>query len=165
MPPEIATWGAKHLPPESAYRYVGDTLFMQWTDADFADLYHPEGKPAVSPVLLALVTIFQRYEHLGDRAAVHAVCTRLDWKYALHLPLDDAGFDARVLSAFRTRLLTQHAERRIFDTVLDQLKQHGYFKQRGTQRSDSTHVLAVDHHALGFIMAAVGAGRGQPGAR
>lgn len=143
MPTDIGTWGAKHLAAESPYRYVGDTLYSQWQEADFADLYHPEGKPALSPVLLALVTIFQRYEHLGDRAAVHAVRTRLDWKYALHLPLDDDGFDASVLCEFRQRLLDHNAEARLFDTVLTQLKTEGYFRQRGTQRTDSTHVLAM----------------------
>lgn len=143
IPLEVATWGEKHLAADSPYRYVGDTLFEQWRDEDFADLYHPEGKPALSPAFLALVIIFQRYEHLGDRAAVHAACTRLDWKYALHLPIDDDGFDPSVLSEFRTRLLVHQAEARIFDTVLDQLKERGFFTQRGTQRTDSTHVLAV----------------------
>jgi transposase len=143
IPLEVATWGEKHLAADSPYRYVGDTLFEQWRDEDFADLYHPEGKPALSPAFLALVIIFQRYEHLGDRAAVHAACTRLDWKYALHLRIDDDGFDPAVLSEFRTRLLVHQAEARIFDTVLDQLKERGFFKQRGTQRTDSTHVLAV----------------------
>lgn len=143
IPSEVAAWGEKHLSADSPYRYVGDTLFSLWKDEDFADQYHPEGKPALSPAFLALVTIFQRYEHLGDRAAVHAVTTRLDWKYALHLPLDDDGFDASVLSEFRTRLLKHQAEARIFDMVLAQLKERGFFKTRGTQRTDSTHVLAV----------------------
>lgn len=143
IPPEVLAWGEKHLTPESPYRYVGEILFPQWKDEDFADLYHPEGKPGLSAVFLALVTIFQRYEHLSDRAAVHAVCTRLDWKYALHLPLDDDGFDPSVLSEFRPRLLVHQAEARLFEIVLAQLKERGYLKQRGTQRTDSTHVLAA----------------------
>lgn len=98
MPPEIGAWGAKHLPEESPYRLVGDTLYSQFHNEDFTDLYHPEGKPGLSPVLLALATVFQRLENLPDRAAANAVTTRLDWKYALHLSLDAETFDPSVLT-------------------------------------------------------------------
>jgi transposase len=143
IPSEIAVWGVQHLAADSAYRLVGDVLYAVLHDTDFADLYHAEGKPAVSPVLLAFVTAFQAFENMSDRAAANAVRTRLDWKYALHLPLDDAGFDASVLCEFRQRLLDHQAETRIFEAVLAQLQAQGLLKRRGTQRSDSTHVLAA----------------------
>jgi transposase len=143
LPPEIAAWGAKHLSDGDLYKLVGDTLYPHYRDEDFADCYHPEGKPALSPVLLALVTIFQRREDLADRAASNAVRTRLDWKYALHLPLDDDGFDPSVLCEFRMRLLTHTAEARLFEQVLAQCTTLGLLKRRGTQRTDSTHVLAA----------------------
>jgi transposase len=143
MPPEIQAWGDKHLPTDSLYRLVGDTLYPQFRDEDFVDCYHPEGKPGLSPVLLALVTVFQRRENLADRAAITAVRTRLDWKYALHLPLHDDGFDPSVLCEFRRRLLTHQAEARIFEQVLAQCAAHGLLKRRRTQRTDSTHVLAA----------------------
>ena len=142
LPPEIAAWGAKHLAVDSPYRLVGETLYTQFHDADFLDLYHREGKPGLSPVLLALVTVFQALENLSDAAAANAVRTRLDWKYALHLPIDDAAFDASVLCEFRARLIAHHAETRVFDAVVEQIAQLGLLKQRGTQRTDSTHVLA-----------------------
>src|SRR5262245_40573495 len=90
IPAEIAAWGAKHLASDSPYRLVGDTLLAQFHDTDFSDLYHPEGKPGLSPVLLSFVLIFQHLEKLPDRATAEAFTTRLDWKYALHRPLDDA---------------------------------------------------------------------------
>jgi transposase len=52
-----------------------------------------EGKPGISPVILAFVTVFQFMEKLPDRQAAEAVRIRLDWKYALRLPLTYAGFD------------------------------------------------------------------------
>ncbi len=143
MPPEIAAWGANHLAADSPYRLVGETLYTQFHDLDFADLYHVEGKPALSPVTVALVTVFQHLENLADRGAANAVRTRLDWKFALHLPLDDDGFDASVLCEFRQRLLEHDAGERIFAQVLAQLSALGLLKKRGTQRSDSTHVLAA----------------------
>ena len=48
-------------------------------------------------------------EKLPDRQAAEAVRIRLDWKYALHLPLTYTGFDYRVLSEFRDRLLAHEA--------------------------------------------------------
>jgi hypothetical protein len=52
LPPEIAAWGERHLPKESPYRLIGDILYAHYHDEDFLDLYHREGKPGLSPVLL-----------------------------------------------------------------------------------------------------------------
>jgi transposase len=65
--------------------------------------------------------------------------------YALHLPLDYAGFDFSVLSDFRARLLAHHAAARLFDTLLGQLRDLGLLKRRGRQRTDSLAVLARIH--------------------
>ena len=67
---------------------------------------------------------------------------RLDWKYLLGLALDDSGFDASVLVEFRQRLLANEKEALPFDLFLTRLREHGYLKTRGRQRTDSTHVLA-----------------------
>ena len=83
------------------YLTIGDQLGTLFDEVDFGCLYAADGKPALSPNLLALVTIFQFMENLPDREAADAVRSRMDWKYALHLALDDMGFDASVLSEFR----------------------------------------------------------------
>jgi transposase len=57
--------------------------------------------------------------------------------------LENQGFDASVLSEFRTRLLEGQAEQGLFDAVLTCLREHGLLKARGRQRTDSTHVLAA----------------------
>ncbi len=109
----------------------------------FADLFPKEGQPAVAPAQLALVTIFPFAEGLADCQAADAVRGRIDWKYALCLPLEDAGFDASVLSEFRDRLLASEAEARLFDTLLGVLREQGLVKARGRLRADSTRVLAA----------------------
>lgn len=140
MPPELAE--LRNLIPEgSVYRLVGDVLYVKYDDADYVDLYHEEGKPGVSPVLLAFVTIFQFLEKLSDRAAANAVRVRLDWKYALHLPLNYEGFNFSVLSEFRDRVIEHGAEARLFDSMLEQLREMGLVKRRGRQRTDSLAVL------------------------
>ena len=146
MPEEMATKVAPLLPPDSPYKLVGDELYEQYDEADYVDLYHAEGKPAISPVDLAFVTAFQFMENLPDRQAADAVRLRLDWKYALHLPLGYAGFNYSVLSEFRTRVIEHQAEARLFDSVVGQLQGLGLIKRRGRQRTDSMAVLTKVRH-------------------
>lgn len=141
MPKETYEIGAKILAPDSVYKLVGDELFNQFSEADFADLYPEEGKPGYSPVILGFVSIFQYLEKYPDRQAAEALRMRMDWKYALHLPLDYAGFDFSVLSEFRDRLLKHQAERRIFDRLVEAFHAKGLIKERGKQRTDSMAML------------------------
>lgn len=67
---------------------------------------------------------------------------RIDFKYALGLELSEPGFDHSVLSEFRARLIAGNAEQLLLDTLLTLLKERGWLKARGKQRTDSTHVLA-----------------------
>ena len=113
-------------------------------DQLFADLYPPEGRPVeVAPWRLALVMVMQYIEGLTDRQAADAVRRCMDWKYALSLDLHDPGFDFTLLHDFRERLLAHEAAQRLLDTFLAACKTHGWIKPRGTQRTDSTHVLAA----------------------
>ena len=89
------------------------------------------------------VSVLQFAEQLSDQQAADAVRSRIEWKYLLALPLEDDGFDASVLSEFRTRLLHGEAEHLLLETLLTLLQEHGLLKARGTQRTDSTHVLAA----------------------
>jgi transposase len=141
MPEETVRIGTQLLAPESPYRLVGEQLYTQYRDEDLADLYPAEGQPGLSPVDLAFVTAFQDMEDLADRAVADAVRLRLDWKYALHLPLDYSGFNFRVLSEYRARLVNHQAEARVFEALLKDLQALGVLKRRGRQRTDSLAVL------------------------
>ena len=143
MPADTAQIVQQLLPVTNAFRLIGERLSDFVRDEDFADLYPAEGKPALSPALLALVTVFQFWENLSDRQAAAMVVSRLDWKYALHLPLTYAGFDPSVLCEFRVRLLAHEAEARVFDCLLNALKQQGLLKGRHLQRTDSLAVLSA----------------------
>ena len=81
-----------------------DALGAIYDDDLFAPLYSERGQPAEAPWRLALVSVMQFAEGFSDRQAAEAVRSRIDWKYALSLDLDDPGFDFSVLSEFRTRL-------------------------------------------------------------
>src|ERR1700761_9156770 len=82
-------------------------------------------------------------ENLPDRDAAEAVRTRLDWAYALGLPLDDAGFDFSVLSEFRARVTGHGLEEAVMDALLAKLSAEGLLRAGGKQRTDSTHVIAA----------------------
>jgi len=115
-----------------------------YTDQLFTDLYPPEGRPVeVAPWRLALVVVMQYMEGLTDRQAADAVRRCMDWKYALSLDLHDPGFDFTLLHDFRERFVAYEAGQRFLDTFLTTCKARGWIKARGTQRTDSTHVLAA----------------------
>src|SRR5574342_1086411 len=108
-----------------------------------ADLFPSRGQPAASPARLALASVLQYVEGLSDRQAADAVRARIDWKYALGLELTDPGFDHTVLSEFRSRLVHGQAELQLLDTLLERCRELGLIRERGRQRTDSTHVLAA----------------------
>ena len=143
VPEETARVARIAFPTGALAIDVRDTLGTIYQDDLFVDLFPTRGQPAEAPWRLALVTILQFAEGLSDRQAAQAVRRCIDWKYALSLDLTDPGFHYSVLSEFRTRLLTGQAEQRLLTVLLDLLKQHGWLKARGRQRTDSTHVLAA----------------------
>jgi transposase len=69
----------------------------------------------------ALTTIFQFIEDLPDRRAAEATRTRMEWKYALRLPLNHPGLDHSLLCEFRRRLLLDAESREGFQEMLARL--------------------------------------------
>lgn len=145
IPDETVRIAQAAFPTGNPYMRMRDSLGPIYTNPEFTHLFPQIGQPAQAPAQLALITIMQFAEGLSDSQAADAVRARIDWKYALALELTDPGFDASVLSEFRTRLLLGQAETLLFDTMLTLFREQGYLKKRGRQRTDSTHVLAAIH--------------------
>jgi transposase len=122
---------------------IRDRLGELFADENFTHLYPADGRPGLSPAQLALVSVLQFAENLSDRAAADAVRTRIDWKYALGLELEDPGFDYSVLCEFRARLCEHDAADPLLGMMLTRLVEAGLLKGRGRQRTDATHVLAA----------------------
>ena len=101
------------------------------------------GRPAVEPVVLLGVLIFQFLERVPDRQAVEMVRYHLGWKLALHLGLTDPGFHPTTLVYFRQRLLEHANSDLAFGAVLNALQKEGLLPKRCRQRLDSTHVVAA----------------------
>lgn len=143
VPEQTARIARAAFPKGSPYLAMRDQLGTLFADEQFADLFPPQGQPAEAPWRLALATVLQFAEGLSDRQAAEAVRSRIDWKYALGLELEDKGFDFSVLSEFRARLLHNGAEQRLFERLLTLGRERGWIKIRGKQRTDSTHVVAA----------------------
>ncbi len=142
VPEETARIARAAYPKGTLYLQLRDALGTIYEDEQSADLFPQRGQPAEAPWRLALVCVLQFLEGLSDRQAADAVRGRLDWKYLLGLELSDSGFDHTVLVEFRQRLLSGKRDLLLFDLLLTRLREGGYLKVRGRQRSDSTHVLA-----------------------
>src|SRR5438105_11950087 len=95
-----------------------DALGPIYSDEQFAHLFPKRGRAAEAPWRLAKVPVLQAIEGLSDRQAAEFVRTRIDWLYALALPLDDPGFDYSMLHDFRQRRLSAQAQDLILEPIL-----------------------------------------------
>jgi transposase len=123
--------------------WVRDRLNGLWCDEDFANWYPRDGRPGFSPAQLATVCVLQFLLGLSDRQAAEAVRCRIDFKYAMAMELDDPGFQHSVLADFRDRLAEDGRPDRLLDLAPARLKKANLVRERTTQRTDSTHVLAA----------------------
>ena len=117
VPEETARVAHAAFPKGNIYLKIRDSLGSIYIDEDFADLFSVQGQPAQSPWRLALICVMQYMENLSDRQAADAVRGRIDWKYALSLPLADSGFNFSALSDFRKRLIKGEAEERLLNRI------------------------------------------------
>jgi transposase len=141
IPQDTAELGQQLLPEDNVYRLAGDEANEVLQLGDFNGMYSVVGRGAVHPFILALVTMFQFAENVPDRVAAEWAVVRIDWKYALHVPLGYQGFHHSTLSNFRKRLVEHGQERLVFDQVLGWVQRHGFLKRHGKQRTDSTHII------------------------
>src|SRR5260370_17609791 len=117
---------------------IRDELGEVYADARFAAAFGGRGRPRISPGQLMMASVLQFSENLTDRQAADAVRDRMTWKYALGLELEDPGFDASVLSQFRSRLVAGDLTCLALDALLERLARLGLVKAGGPQRPHST---------------------------
>src|SRR5713226_979263 len=141
IPEETRAFVEALLAEDSVYRLIGREVEQMLMDEEFEDLYAEDGRPGINAVVLALITIFQFLEKLPDRAAASMAVMRLDWKYALRQEVSWRGFHYSDLCNFRKRLLAHGREGVVFERILAYLRERGYVKGGGKQRTDSTHIV------------------------
>lgn len=143
IPEETTCVARAAFPKGNIIMKMRDEIGTLYEDKDFEALFSTQGQPGFSPWRLALVCVMQYMEDMTDRQAADALRSRIDWKYSLSLELTDSGFDFSILSEFRGRLIAGGAQQQLLEILLKQFKEKGWLKERGKQRTDSTHVLAA----------------------
>jgi transposase len=153
VPEETARIAKILFPKGNKYMWLRDELDVIYKDEQFTSLYPKSGQPAEQPWRLAIMSVIQYMENYTDRQAAEALKTRIDLKYALSLELTDPGFDFSVLSEFRSRLIQGGLEEVILTAILDICREKGLLKERGKQRTDSTHIEAAIRLINRFVCA------------
>lgn len=121
LPLDTVQAAAHMLAPDSPYRVLAHHLEAIFTESrlDQHDM-RVIGDPAQF-LQRSIVTWFQAVEQLTDGQAGEATRKRIDWKYALHLPLKHPGFHAHALCLFRQELFVNPAARSLFGTIQAQV--------------------------------------------
>jgi len=106
----------------SFYIMIGDHLTQILTAKDQELLSGSQVEnSSTSLSVLSMITVFQYLESLTDSQAIEAVRTRVDWKYALHLPLNYPGFAPHRLCKERCRLRNQAGVHGVFQNMVDRV--------------------------------------------
>lgn len=142
VPEETAKIARKSFPKGSLAMMLRDALDGVYSDESFRHVYPKRGRGAIAPWRLAIVMVLQAIEALSDVQAAEMVRGRLDWKYALSLPIDDMGFDPSILTDFRQRLVDHQAQELLLTPILEICVQRGWIREKGKYRMDSTMVLS-----------------------
>jgi IS5 family transposase len=82
--------------------------------------------------------VLQALEGLSDRDAIRALRTRIDWKVACGLALDDPGFDFTNLTYWRTRLRRSERPQRIFEAIRAVVAATGVLQAKHKRALDSS---------------------------
>jgi transposase len=131
------------IPEDSFYRKFREIVWPLIKEEQFEALYCANnGRPALSPSLLAMATILQFHRNHSDREMERACMYDIEIKYALGLRLDERPFDHSSLGDFRKRLLDNGKEKEIFDRIIGCLVENGLIEKNEIQRIDATHVIA-----------------------
>jgi len=105
----------------------------------------------------AMLTIFQFLEVLSNKQMVEAVRTRVDLKYALHLPLNSPAIDPHELCEFRRQLFNDPASQQFFKYLLDLLARFDLLTPAVAQPAvmDQLLITVCTYNRLGEVVDAI----------
>jgi transposase len=103
------------------YLVIGDKANHLFSGLALRPSSDPVDMPARTLAMYHLITVFQYGETLPDLLAADALRERVDWKYALHLPLNHPVREASDFSEFRKWLLSDPVRMENFRTLLTRL--------------------------------------------
>ena len=126
-------------------REVRAELFDEAFQAELAAVYQPRGTAPLPAALLAMVTLLQAYDQVGDAEAV--VAAQLDRRWQLVLGCvgaTEAPFSQGVLVKFRERMIAHDRDQRLLDRTVALAKRTGRFGWQALRAAlDSSPLLGA----------------------
>ena len=109
-------------------RAIRAELFDEAFEAELAAAYQPRGVAPLPPALLAMVTLLQAYDQVGDAEAVVTAQMDQRWQLALGcLGASEAPFSQGALVKFRERMIAHDLDQKLLDRTVALAKQTGRF--------------------------------------
>lgn len=142
LPSETAQLAKTVFNPEDPYLYLGDhiTRIVEGLSTNKLEK-NPDDKNKTM-LLLAVITIMQYNEGFNDTQAAEAVSVRLDWKYALHLPLHYIYISQESLCEFRSRVRKDPEAKEVFQELLKRLIYGNYLKGKVRLLDSANQVIS-----------------------
>ncbi len=125
------------------YVCVGDHLDELYSRIDVENLDSGTLLDTETSFRLALASAFQLAEALPDAMAAEATLRRMDWKYALYLPVRHPGISETALCDFRARLFSSPRAMNEFGTLLRDLNEFGLFANSAQPTLEAEMALAM----------------------
>jgi DDE family transposase/transposase-like protein DUF772 len=126
-------------------RDVRAELFDDAFQTKLAAIYQPRGTAPVPPALLAMVTLLQAYDQVGDADAVVTAQMDKRWQLVLGcLGATEAPFSQGVLVKFRERMIAHDLDQQLLTRTIDLAKRTGKFGWQRLQAAlDSSPLLGA----------------------
>lgn len=144
------------LPERSIFRLLAAKAHELFPDDAFADLYIANGRPSVSPRIVSVVMVLQRYSGMSDREAVDAFAFDGRWKYAAGaLDFDFPGFVHTVLVEMRERLRRSEHPNRIFEAVIGAARNAGLIGRKRVLDSTALYDAVATQDTVTLVRSAL----------
>lgn len=141
IPPDTLKTARAILGQDNIYLTIGDNWPQLMTEIHFKLTTDERAAQRWMPSTPALSTILQYKEKLSDRQAEQASRLRVEWKYALHLPLYHPGLSQTMLCIFRQRVYLDPAWQQDFQLILDRFVARGLLQRNQDAALTSEAVL------------------------
>lgn len=123
------------------YLKIGNGLEMVFCEANLDSVVATDASLADSFWPYSLATVLQYWEDLTDRQMANATRTRVDLKYALHLPLIFPGMNPSKLCRFRGQVQHNQAGREAFQQVVNRVED--FLAGREKHFTDSSLIITT----------------------
>jgi transposase len=135
------------------YMLVGDQANSLLLELIQDDPKRREWKSDRSLGRLYLITIFQFVETLPDHLAIDALRERVDWKYALHLPMNNPGLELGSFCEFRKWLNANDIQQQKLELLFMRLSHLPVFNglKRSSLQSNQITTFVCQISRLGKI--------------